>query len=232
MHRCFRVHPAVRFQLKSAVKSSKRQYHSVPRHFVAIPFPNEVIGAITELQHKLNPRLMSSRVRWTQPHNLHLTLKFFGSALGKEQDMANANHVLSEVAKNCPEFDIELKGIGVFPKWKKPRVLFISIADGTGPLKNLESRLNQEWAKLKVPVPPGQEFKLRPHVTIGRWSEIIVNEGAEGNIQETAGHYVIPIAKFRVTTLTMFHSSLEESSPVYTPIHSVTLKEKPILRTK
>lgn len=38
--------------------------------------------------------------------------------------------VMDEVLNDLDPFEVEIKTIGVFPKWKKPRVLWVGIGEG------------------------------------------------------------------------------------------------------
>lgn len=82
--------------------------------------------------------------------------------------------MLTTVAASFEPFTISLHSFGTFPKWKKPRVLWIGISDGLERYKSLVSTLKQEWKKHKVPG-LDETLKIQPHLTIGRWNDVYVN---------------------------------------------------------
>lgn len=114
-----------------AKKRHRFYSQSIPRHFIALTLPVEVTQSIQQLQRELRDPLESSRVRWVPATNLHITLKFFGSMLSLDSDLQKVKNIMDTIASSYHSFPVELKGIGVFPKWKKPRVLHISMSEGT-----------------------------------------------------------------------------------------------------
>jgi 2'-5' RNA ligase len=64
-----------------------------------------------------------SRIKWVPRPNLHLTLRFFGSVISEEKMFRAATDVITDVVSNMEPFELELKTVGVFPKWDKPRVV-------------------------------------------------------------------------------------------------------------
>ena len=80
------------------------------RSFVAIELPDELKLALTQLQEQLQS---GSRVpvRWVDPYNIHLTLKFLGDI---STDMVSRiTAALEGAARGIPPFHLEAGGTGV-----------------------------------------------------------------------------------------------------------------------
>eukprot|EP01124_Arcella_intermedia_P023012 TRINITY_DN355_c0_g1_i2.p1 TRINITY_DN355_c0_g1~~TRINITY_DN355_c0_g1_i2.p1 ORF type:complete len:148 (-),score=18.28 TRINITY_DN355_c0_g1_i2:420-839(-) len=93
------------------------------RYFAAIVPPTYVLDTLEELQGGLAAKMSGSHVKWVSRTNIHTTLRFFGSDLDDPKLLLQANNILTDVIQNMNPFEIELQGVSVFPKWKKPRVV-------------------------------------------------------------------------------------------------------------
>jgi 2'-5' RNA ligase len=93
---------------------------------------------------------------------MHLTLKFLG-----EIDEAKAERVktvLADVARRHAAFPLRLKGTGVFPGERSPRVMWVGFAAEPA-LISLQSELD---AALEAENFPREDRAFRPHLTLGR----------------------------------------------------------------
>ena len=95
----------------------------MPRVFVAVKLGTELAAAVEETQQRLRSQL--ARVKWVEPQNLHLTLRFFGE-VGEERVELISN-VVRTVSKLHTAFPVGLDGIGCFPERGRPRVIWIAI---------------------------------------------------------------------------------------------------------
>eukprot|EP01124_Arcella_intermedia_P023011 TRINITY_DN355_c0_g1_i1.p1 TRINITY_DN355_c0_g1~~TRINITY_DN355_c0_g1_i1.p1 ORF type:complete len:146 (-),score=34.65 TRINITY_DN355_c0_g1_i1:19-456(-) len=128
-------------------------------------------------------------------------------------------------------FEIELQGVSVFPKWKKPRVLFVGVSEGSSSLKSLINQLEKRWKEAGIP--PPKTANSMPHFTLGRWSDLYVKPLEGDLVKDAAASFIKPIARFQVTEALMVSSSLEPDQPVYTPIHFAKAKNSiPPIRTR
>jgi len=166
----------------------------MPCHFVAVIPPANTLDAIVELQKTLDTRMSGTRIRWVPRENLHFTLRFFGSDLADEQLFKVAHQVMTQVVCSTKQFEIQIKGLGVFPKWKKPRVLYLGVGKGETEFKNLVSILDREWTSKKMP--QTKEVKLVPHLTIGRWNDLYVKKIQGDILKDVIGEFSEPISSF------------------------------------
>lgn len=101
-------------------------------------------------------------VRWVEPGNLHLTLKFLGEL--RPERLAEVEESVARVASSTAAFALTLGGFGAFPTLRRPRVIWVG-ADATPELRCLKQDL--EWALADR----GFEAETRafhPHITLGR----------------------------------------------------------------
>ena len=128
------------------------------RSFVAV----ELAGAArSELQTYLDALRGIGGVAWTRPENLHVTLKFLGSAVRDRLERLGPR--LAEVAAARPRFTITCAGVGAFPSLARPRVLWVG-ADAR-PLAALAADVDAACAAEGF-VPEARPFHA--HCTLGR----------------------------------------------------------------
>lgn len=104
-------------------------------------------------------------VRWVEPDNLHVTLKFLGEV---RKDLIPAiEGALGRVTTATRAFTANVGGFGAFPTVRRPRVIWVGV-EATAELRCLKQDL--EWAFGDI----GFEVETRafhPHVTLGRARE-------------------------------------------------------------
>lgn len=132
------------------------------RLFIASGFSAPVTGRVRELQAWAAPRL-GSAVKWVEPENLHLTYVFLG-----EVSEAMGPAVLRAAGRAAGQFkkmEVRLGGLGAFPSFERPRVLWLGLAEERpGALKELALGLSEALAAEGFMY----ELKFEPHLTIAR----------------------------------------------------------------
>jgi 2'-5' RNA ligase len=102
-------------------------------------------------------------VRWTRPETWHLTLQFLGE--WPQARLQALQDALGRVPAPAA-FAIEPGGLGAFPGWRRPRVLFLQM-DGDGQGARL-ARLLRESVALAWPEGPQDTRPYRGHLTLAR----------------------------------------------------------------
>ncbi|MDX1646722.1 MAG: RNA 2',3'-cyclic phosphodiesterase [Longimicrobiales bacterium] len=101
-------------------------------------------------------------VRWVDPGNLHVTLKFLGQV--RRDLIPQIAEIMSRVASSTKAFSTQIGGFGAFPTVRRPRVIWVGVT-ATPELRCLKQDL--EWALGDL----GFDVETRafhPHVTLGR----------------------------------------------------------------
>jgi RNA 2',3'-cyclic 3'-phosphodiesterase len=134
----------------------------VIRAFIAVAIDPQIVenitAAITELKGQI------AGVRWVPPDNFHLTLKFLGNV--DESAIDPIGERLRTHLRLFQRFTINVKGLGVFPGSRRPRVLWVGL--NGDPLVPLALRIESALQSLGF-TPESRKFT--PHLTIGRWRE-------------------------------------------------------------
>ena len=188
------------------------------RSFIAIELPREIKLAIASLQDKLKAS-GGAPVRWVDPDNIHLTLKFLGDIdTGITGRIAAA---LEEAARGTHPFKVEVSGLGVFPNPRRVQVIWVGLTGELEKLGQLQKRIEDGLVPLGFPA-EGRAFT--PHLTLAR-----VRDYAGPDERQKLGQLIEKTefdAKYaiKVNTVQLMRSQLTREGPVYTRISTIELK--------
>ncbi|MFH0729946.1 MAG: RNA 2',3'-cyclic phosphodiesterase [Pseudomonadota bacterium] len=196
------------------------------RAFIAIELPPPVLLATGDAQKKL--KAAGLRLKWVRPENLHLTLRFLGDiAQSRIPEIVAA---IRSASKEVIPFALNAGGIGVFPNFRAPRVIWMGIDGDLDTLGGICQRLEEKLTPLGFP-PEGRPFT--GHLTLGRVAERI-------NIPllQNAVSAADPIESgiFTVDRICFIKSDLRPTGAIYTRLAEIILSDnqepavKPIYR--
>ena len=132
------------------------------RSFIAIPVPDQGIEALQDTVQKLESDIGRS-VRWVRLDGIHLTLKFMSDI--PADTVEQVLEALPQVASQFPSIKLAISGLGVFPKTRRPRVLWAGLTGELEALSELQSAVDDRVGRLGLP----KELRpFSPHVTLGR----------------------------------------------------------------
>jgi len=156
--------------------------------------------------------------KWTQPQNLHITLQFIG-----EVDRPTLFELLKtaqEVASTFRPFKITYKGLGVFPHLRRPRILWVGVDSGSGPLKRLAKAVEVANSRIKNIRPDTKPF--HPHVTICRMRR--VDERKLRFFLRKYQNFIF--GEEEVNRIAVIKSTLTPEGPIYSLIEEFHFTEK------
>jgi RNA 2',3'-cyclic 3'-phosphodiesterase len=183
------------------------------RAFIAFPIPETITIRICDIQERLKSYRLP--VRWVKPENVHLTLKFFGEiSLSTVNDIGK---VLEDTVRVYAPLMFFIKGLGVFPNIKKPRVLWIGISGDIKPLSEIQANLEISLEK-KGFAKENRPFKS--HLTLGRIKGDIHPENLFDILRSFSNFTSEP---FEAKELVLYKSELNPSGALYTKLQTVYL---------
>ena len=175
------------------------------RAFVAVELPEAAREEVERLQETL--QRSGADVKWVEPENLHLTLKFLGEI--PEDQAGQVEEALRSAISSFRPFSFQLKGIGAFPRVNSPRVLWVGVGEGNLQLTELGATV--EKCCLAVGF-PAEDRPFSPHLTIGR---IRPGPGLTRLIQQLEAAEFRCSAPAPVERIILFQSVLSAHSPTY-----------------
>jgi RNA 2',3'-cyclic 3'-phosphodiesterase len=102
-------------------------------------------------------------VRWVQPETSHLTLHFLGETERERAELVRL--ALPDVVAAHAPFDLRTATLGVFPNFRRPRVLWLGLHGPVHRLQTLQKDVGGALQELGFTV--GDE-PYHPHITLGR----------------------------------------------------------------
>jgi RNA 2',3'-cyclic 3'-phosphodiesterase len=177
------------------------------RAFIAIEIPPAVKAALADCRAEL--QRLPAEAGWTRPGNIHLTLKFLGEVPERSQE--TIAEAMREAAAGAAQLCLELAGLGAFPSWRRPRVLWAGLAGEVEAAKRLQARLEELLDKGGFP-PEGRAFA--PHLTLARLRSV---EDARTWAQTVEAYRLPPLA-FAVDRIVLFRSELHPAGARYTEL--------------
>jgi len=189
------------------------------RSFIAIELPDEVKQALVQLQAQLKTGKQPP-VKWVDPYSVHLTLKFLGNiAVDKTSEITKA---IEKAAQGMSPFHLEVKDLGVFPNFKRVRVVWVGVSGEIAQLSQLQKRIESNLIPLGF-APESRPFT--PHLTLAR-----VREQASPGEQQNLGQLIAStrfeaVYRFSVDSINLMRSQLTSEGAIYSRISTIKLKK-------
>lgn len=184
------------------------------RSFIAIELTKEFKDKLSKIQDEL--RKSNADVKWVEPENIHLTLRFLGNV--EEKKLEDIKRILERVSEKHPRFSMELSGTGCFPKMSLPRVIWIGIEKGKEELSKIFLELEDELENIGF---KREKRGFSAHITIGRVRTPLNRIRLVEEIKKTSS---LPKLNSPVNKITLFKSTLTPKGPIYEILHEVNLK--------
>lgn len=180
------------------------------RLFIAIDIPEQIKEEISDLIEIL--KKYDADVKWIQPDNLHLTLKFLGETSDTLPEKIRES--LLPIVSSYEPFFISIRSTGVFPHEKHPRVLWIGIVDSDR-LQSLKGDIDQKLSSVGFPM---DDKNFHPHLTLGR---VRSNKGMLSLMKDFRMFHEKFFGDCIVDRIKLMKSDLKPKGPVYTCLHDL-----------
>jgi 2'-5' RNA ligase len=190
--------------------------NSSVRLFIAIDLPSQVKTTLQRVQSSLRQHDLA--VRWVNPDNTHLTLKFLGEV---QKSLIDALvEQITDVAARHQPIELQTDKLGVFPNHTRPRVVWLGLGGDLLALQRLQADVEQ--AVIPLGFAPEQR-SFAPHLTLGR-----TIKDADKSRMQIIGQTVMrthapsPV-QFDVKEIVLMRSHLYSSGARYTTLAKAPL---------
>jgi 2'-5' RNA ligase len=187
------------------------------RVFIAIDIDEQIRRALGDLQNELRSKVdvKKSDVKWVNPDNMHLTLKFLGEI--KDQEAVYVCNITKEVAGRHESFELDVETVGHFGG-RSARVLWVGTGQNCENLLQLQSDLEQQLASAGW---PKEARKFSGHLTLCR----VRNSKAGVKLaQMTEGYKDFKLGTIPADSVSVYQSQLTPKGPVYTVLGNYGLQ--------
>jgi 2'-5' RNA ligase len=181
----------------------------VMRIFVAVEISNnKVINSIKNIQNRIK-----IDAKPVDAKNLHFTLQF----LGEISDETSKKIIRALNTIEFSNFNINLIGIGAFPKPKFPRVVWIGTDENGG---NMLIQLAKKVEKVLEPLGFSPDKPFKPHITIFRVKKKVGDITKELDSQKMTDFGIQEVISFKLKK-----SELTSSGPIYSDLEEIKAKK-------
>lgn len=188
------------------------------RAFIAIELPPEIKDFLAGLEKQL--KSTSADVKWVEPANIHLTLKFLGEI--DDIKYSQVKGIIEYAVKDKAIFNLRLHSLGAFPRISLPRVIWVGIDKGEVQTKEIAQILEEKTREIGI---PAEERDFSSHITIGRVRSGLNKEKLIQRLQELqANPLKTENLEFPVTKITLLKSTLSPKGPIYEILKEASLK--------
>ncbi len=184
------------------------------RVFIAIELESSIKENIARIQTRL--KVTQDKIKWVEASSVHLTLRFLGEI--EEEKLEKVHQITRELGERISPFKIRVKGMGVFPGFSSPRVIWIGARDTSGELEDVavwleEALVREGFAR--------EKRKWKAHLTLGRVKSLKDSERLRELIQK---EMETEAGKMEVKDITIMRSQLTPTGPIYTSLGKICLK--------
>ena len=193
---------------KGTYKNAATGGEGLIRSFIALDLSTEARDELARIIGALDAA--GSDVKWSDPANIHITLKFLGDI--PQEKVVPVAEAVDDVTRRTGPFTMTLKGIGAFPGWRFPKVVWVGVGPGEEKLKELA--LNVEDAMVRQAF-EREKRDFSAHLTLGR----VRKAKNKDKLQQLAAAIEVAPVVIPAKKVILFKSVLTREGPVYTPLH-------------
>ncbi len=205
------------------------------RLFVAIDIPEDIRHGLDTEFNKLKQCVNENGIKgikWVSPHLWHITLKFIGEV--NEDALLPLKNAIEEAIKGVRHFDLTIKGIGCFPNYRNPKVIWFGVKEAPeakGCLETIHRGLEMNLSGLGIGV---ENRRFHSHLTVGRIKKCpspssgvkrlikCISTNAIADIDDNNGKGGPKPLGFTVNKIILYKSVLTPRGPIYTALRTIS----------
>ena len=196
------------------------------RTFISVeldPALKQVIADVQDiLKGELHRLTRGAHVQWVRIDSIHLTLKFLGDI--EERQIGGILQALEHAGRDHAPFSVDVKGFGVFPDLRAPRVLWMGLSGETDRLVRLAGSIDAALMPLGFST---EQKPYSPHLTLARVKEQSRAIGKalddSGVMREATCRGTLP-----VLAMALMKSESTSSGSVYSRLGLVRLENRKV----
>ncbi|MDK2979930.1 MAG: 2,3-cyclic 3-phosphodiesterase [Chloroflexota bacterium] len=184
------------------------------RTFFACQINDKNLARIEKLIFELKKRTPDA-VKWVNPRNIHLTIKFLGEF--KRTDVDRVKPLLIQSLADFKPFPIAIRDLGAFPSIGKPQTIWLGMQADPA-LMELVNTLEERCAAL------GYAREKRPfaaHITLGRLRPSTTSGNQKAIADVLHINQNLDIGQQSVDALYFYQSELTPKGPIYKTLFSI-----------
>jgi len=182
------------------------------RLFIATPLGVEVENYLRSIIDDLRER--GGGVKWVEPKNIHLTLRFLGDT--REELVPKISNLIDRIAAEQKAISSQIDRIGGFPNLRRPRIIWAGLDRGVEELSKLARQIELAVRKLRF---EKESKKFKAHLTLGR----VRDHRPLRSLSDYLQSYQIEAMPMTFDRIVLFESTLTPRGPIYDRLHESIL---------
>lgn len=185
------------------------------RLFIAVLISPDLMHRLAQEQSQLKRYLSDRALRWVAPENFHITLLFLGEQ--PEERLQSIQSAVERASQLVSPFSVQVQGLGVFPNWNRPQVLWAGVEQGAESLQRIALQLEQSL----LAKPSGKRFHA--HITLARIKAHGASDLAKRMFQQVEPKRKLVFGTYEVAHLSLMQSELTPTGSRYTELERFAL---------
>lgn len=185
------------------------------RAFLAVDIVEGIRDRALQLMRSLAD--VGTGVKWVEPENLHITLKFLGDI--NDVQAWEVSQSLEPIVASQSRFNVTLKGLGAFPALNRPRSLWVGLIEGEAAVKALFDDVD---AKLRELGYPSEQRRFHAHLTLGR---VRGHQQKQALISKLEEFSETELGTMEIAAVTLYSSQLRRVGPHYSRMATMRLED-------
>jgi RNA 2',3'-cyclic 3'-phosphodiesterase len=182
------------------------------RTFIALKPPENWIEQLNRIATELKRELRSNEVKWVQPEQIHITLRFLGYIFPDQ--LPAVVEGLNRSARDTEPFILRGSALGCFPTVRRARVLWLGIEDQGQRCGELRRSITDETSAVGE---PREDRVFTPHLTLARIGHL---ERSEVSVLERLVKRPVEISTdWKVSEVLLMQSHLLSAGAQYDVLH-------------
>jgi 2'-5' RNA ligase len=186
------------------------------RSFLAFELPPDIKRMVKDISEDV--RRSGLNLKLVKVDNIHLTVVFMENI--RSEDVQAIGEEAEDVCVGFEPFEIALKGLGVFPNTRRPRILWLGLEMETERISAFRDSLQERLLDFGV---KEEKRAFTPHLTLGRFRKPERHDPLLGDIISRYADIKGPVG--RLEELVMFKSELRSGGAEYTRLKAFPLKD-------
>jgi 2'-5' RNA ligase len=178
------------------------------RTFLALDLDESIRQRLADVAASLPQQ--RSKIRWTPPENLHLTVKFLGNVAKRRA--ARVCELVEETCRAIAPLDFQVRGLRCIPAGGRVKMIWANVQEPTGKLQEAQGLLESALTSLRF---PREKRQFVPHVTLAR---IKATEDSPGLRAAAARHAETDFGVQHAVEVVTYGSKLTPTGAVYDPL--------------
>jgi RNA 2',3'-cyclic 3'-phosphodiesterase len=174
------------------------------RAFIGAGLTEEAIDQLSGVIANLD--FSSKGIKWVKPENLHITFKFLEDI--DESQISLITDILDSSLKGHGSINFSIDHLGVFPTWKRPRIIWAGVSKGASALVSLSEKIEDVMQALNF---EKEKRVFKPHITIGRIKSLKYPELLKKAVQTV----IFESGSLAIGHVTLYQSILSQDGAKY-----------------